>query len=633
MEAYDLGKLESSVNATSQRAVAQWVAFLSLWAYLFFTALSITHRDLFLLTPVRLPLIGVDVGLEAFFWAGPSLFWVFHLYMVRKVVLLGRDVAYYHAQISWQILREADREPLYRRMDAFFLTRLLGHAGQGNTLRILDALIAVVTLAVAPLALMLVFQIKFLAFHDVMITYLHRGWLLADLVLVGFLAARALRLRTDAEGPRSIDAIKRRRLLLGLGRTAAGVIALACALFSLFVATVPDEAITRVVRFPDWEEALPRNLEPKDPDFVNDEKLDKVQWTLDLRGRDLRNAELSGADLRKVRLDKAQLQGAKLVEARLQGASLYEVELQGAELNWAQLQGASLYGARLTSASLSRAQLQGALLNRAELQGASLERAELQSASLEWARLQGASLDDARLQGASLYGAELQGASLERAELQGASLDWAELQGASLVGAQLQGTSLDWAQLQGASLDDAQLQGASLYGAEFWLARVSEDTGGDLIDLAVLRRGEPKPPFQPYANDEAQRLVGEWLESIPSNGIRRGEAEKRFARLLHGQPQGADAALQAWWSKVVDVRPDHGDRLAGDLATLACKPSVDNAVAKGIVRRVRAVMGTSDVDRVRFAKHLLKPACEGAKGLSADDRAWLRQVADGKASH
>lgn len=78
-ETYDLGKLEAAVNATSQQAALHWIAYLSLGAYLFFTAVSITDRDLILLPPVKLPLIGVELGLVAFFWSGPPLFWMFHL--------------------------------------------------------------------------------------------------------------------------------------------------------------------------------------------------------------------------------------------------------------------------------------------------------------------------------------------------------------------------------------------------------------------------------------------------------------------------------------------------------------------------------------------------------------------------
>ena len=99
----------------------------------------------------------------------------------------------------------------------------------------------------------------------------------------------------------------------------------------------------------------------------------------------------------------ADLRGANLREAELQGADLGEVRLQGAGLRLAELQGADL----------EEAQLQGAGLAEARLQGADLVKAHLQGADLEHAQLQGANLAGARLEGADLRAVELYGASLE----------------------------------------------------------------------------------------------------------------------------------------------------------------------------------------------------------------------------
>jgi len=112
---------------------------------------------------------------------------------------------------------------------------------------------------------------------------------------------------------------------------------------------------------------------------------------LNLKGRDLRHANLTGAllpeaDMRPLEGQPTQLQGANLSVAQLQGTKLWEADLQGAILWRAQLQGARLWAA----------QLQGAFLNEAQLQGA----------YLSVARMQGAHLDEARMQGADLKGAQ-----------------------------------------------------------------------------------------------------------------------------------------------------------------------------------------------------------------------------------
>ena len=71
-----------------------------------------------------------------------------------------------------------------------------------------------------------------------------------------------------------------------------------------------------------------------------------------LRGADLREANLFGANL-----SGANLRGANLREANLGGADLREANLSGADLSWADLCEADLRGAYLSGADLSRADL------------------------------------------------------------------------------------------------------------------------------------------------------------------------------------------------------------------------------------------------------------------------------------
>ncbi|EAR7288923.1 pentapeptide repeat-containing protein [Salmonella enterica] len=77
----------------------------------------------------------------------------------------------------------------------------------------------------------------------------------------------------------------------------------------------------------------------------------------DLRGADLRNANLYGADLRGADLRNANLYGADLRGADLRNANLYGADLRGADLR-----NANLYGADLRNANLRGANLRGANL-------------------------------------------------------------------------------------------------------------------------------------------------------------------------------------------------------------------------------------------------------------------------------
>ena len=106
----------------------------------------------------------------------------------------------------------------------------------------------------------------------------------------------------------------------------------------------------------------------------------------DLRGADLRGANLCGADLRRanlcgVNLNGASLRGADLREATLRGAILYRADLREADLS-----GANLYGANLRGANLYRVDLCGAILCEADLREATLRGADLRGANLREAK-------------------------------------------------------------------------------------------------------------------------------------------------------------------------------------------------------------------------------------------------------
>lgn len=186
----------------------------------------------------------------------------------------------------------------------------------------------------------------------------------------------------------------------------------------------------------------------------------------DLRGADLRGANLGGADLREAQLEGAYLGGANLWGTNLEGASLEGANLVGANLGDANLEGANLAGASLGNANLESADLGGVNLQNAKLWDAKLWNAKLWDANLEDANLSGANLRDANLESASLVGANLRKAKLQEAKLWDANLEGANLGDADLQGAKLEGAYLKGADLSGAYLQDANLRGADLQGAD-----------------------------------------------------------------------------------------------------------------------------------------------------------------------
>ena len=254
----------------------------------------------------------------------------------------------------------------------------------------------------------------------------------------------------------------------------------------------------------------------------------------DLRGRDLR-----GADLAFASLEGANLAGASLNGADLSGASLDNADLSGASLDNANLSSASLKNANLFEANLNGADLFNASLERAELRIANLNGASLVDASLEGASLADASLNEANLSGASLNGADVYGASLNGADLSGTSLDGADVYGASFNDASLNGASLKGAVLEGASLENADLSTARLFGsterrleigsaaslkaATIFLAalRLADLSGVDMAELVgvdesfgdgsvILPVGATRPPRWCAATLDDPEFFGRW---------------------------------------------------------------------------------------------------------------------------
>jgi uncharacterized protein YjbI with pentapeptide repeats len=526
-DAFDVEALERSLNDSATRVSTIWVSFLIFSLYLLTAAATVEHRQLVLAEPVKLPVLNIELPLWGFFFLAPILFVTFHAYVLLQLLLLARTAAAYNDAVE----KALERHSLAREEEALLRQRLANtifaqiFAGapreREGWLGWLLKSMAWITLVIAPILILFVFQFSFLPYHSHLVTWTHRLLIATELAGAFVLWPLVLNARRDFEWPELWMWLKRivrpkdRRREWVWPREQLFPIAL-CAPFvvtSLFLCSFPGEPHINLLTGHAWSSveckrslldfvdfrfdrlSLPRG------NIVDGEKFEKSQKTVEkvaeqpyqgertrtLRDRDFNCSDFSDADLRRVDWTDSRLRHANLKKAKLAGASLVNADLQGASLNGADLHGALLESARLHRASLDGARLEGASLTHAGLEGASFDEARLSGASLDGARLEGASLNRAKLHGASLNGAELQGALLESAQLQGASLINAKLNGASLNGAELQGASLDFAQLRGASLDRATLWGASLNRAKLEGASLNgaELQGADL-NLAQL---------------------------------------------------------------------------------------------------------------------------------------------------
>jgi len=581
----DLSAPREAVNAAANRARGLWLGYIALLAYLFITVGAVTYRDLLLQSPVKLPVLNIDLPLVGFFAVAGVFFLINHFYLLLNLLGLSRRIEEFNSALEASGLPQEPEKTERRRLDTFVIVQMLGGTAEergGETGRFLK-LISVITLVIAPVLLLLFIQLKFLPYQDELVTWLHRITLLVDLWLLwifwpaiqngdwdrsarpylarvtvllifvfscflatfpgeyadGGLKARYWKTHRDSElwwvkgpifgtiAPATNDFDSEGRILTGL----------------LFFA--------RALDLSDDQTLIDQDAFEKIRNRFNQDHSNQIPWgearvpsesqrTLSFRERNLRGAVFDRSDLRNVDFENASLQGASLDGTRLQGASLEFASLQGASLNSASLQGASLSYSNARSASLELANLKGAALDGTSLKGASMERASLQDAWLRLANLQGASLDGANLKGISLDRTNLQDASLRGSSLIDASLIGANLMSAALHEANLQDAALDGANLKGAALDYANLQGASLEGARLQRALLHEaNLKGAALDGANLKGAALRGAYLQGAALDATSLQGASLVAASLQGASLHEANLMGATLDAASLQGA----------------------------------------------------------------------------------------------
>lgn len=517
-KADDLETIKKAVEDAASISGRLWLSYVFVLSYIAVAAGAVTHTDLFLRRPIRMPFLNVELPLLAFFAFAPFIIIITHAYTLVHFSMLGEKALRFHDELGRQFpdpesdtsQSESSRErgPKETRDN---LRRLLPNdifvqiiAGPPELRRgifgLILKIIAWTTLAFFPVLVLLLLQAQFLPYHDVSIINAQRAALILDIALLWVLHPPLLSYGHEKGTARgSFSRWSTRWLSLVTGRFAlfrvlrlpllsyrrekstargrlptrwlslatAGLMSIAAAWLSLIIATIPGE----------WQEQGIAWLDPRvwpsaysDPSEIEEPRTETVSLhELLFSGRTNPRTFRPESPLWNIIVlpDFDIYEALNIDDPKKTASKKYLVDLRFRHLEravfWrANLAKVDFAGALLQDASFESARLPGASFDLAQLQGASLDLAQLQEASLNGANLQGANLDHGQLEGASLNFASLRGASFRSAALQGASLDGADSRGASFDKAQLQGASLYKAVLLGASLEGAQLQGASM---------------------------------------------------------------------------------------------------------------------------------------------------------------------------
>ncbi len=519
-------QLLESANSASQTVAALHVAFLAFVAYLGVIVWGTSHEDLLRISPVKLPILDVELPLTAFYNFVPWMVVLLHFNLLMQLELLSCKL--------WNLDRDLPETPggqqVRDRLFIFPFTHLIAGRTEVRMIRWLLALVVGITAIALPLFILLAAQIRFLPFHDEAITWSQRlavwvdaGMLLALWPLIASPKDRAMewwqnagfRVLSDwpawikyyymlcrnkvvdlfqrfTETPRYRETVYKPIIQCETEPKGMIVLLVSVPLVVLLsiVAVIPGSITVRTYYNPPQAAKSQSNVSENASSHFEDWLIRKVptSWLSvaayqydTVTCTSLPLAEKAEAPILQVMLGSCgwfnlgffprnlNLSETRLIPKEMSLALLTRAtdpNKQVRDTAFKEFDGLNLQNRDLRFANLFGAVLPKADLRHVQLQGAILLKAKLQGV-IGWdkTQLQGAILGGTQLQGAGLIEADLRDADLRGADLQGADLGWANLQSADLRGADLRAANLQATKLQGADLRGAKLQGVNLFEA------------------------------------------------------------------------------------------------------------------------------------------------------------------------
>ena len=635
----DLETIKKAVEDAASVGAPLWLSYLFLLLSIAITAGGVRHADLLLENPVELPFLNIKLPLIAFFVLAPILFVIVHAYVMAHLALLSDKAKRFHEELRRQIDGTNEthkiRDGLRRQLPINIFVQFLA-----GPLEIREGLFSVLLWAVAwvslvagPVLLLLLLHVQFLPYHDSRITWMHRGTLIFELVIIWWLWMKILSGRSKPDALEKTNTGPLAQIWNGFLWWSRNIIAWPLTglivLFSVFLATFPGE-------WEQWPFTLARRLEP----IATKATLKIFGDPVNLDGIPLFVANLNpDENTRSWPANTLNLKDFVIYEAlKVDDRKMLALKPRTYSLHGRHLEYANLSAAWLGNVDLRGAHLEGATLVRAHLQGASFDRAYLDGASLSFAHLQGATFPFARLQGASLTGANLEGADLGSAQLQGASLGFAHLEGASLEMAELQGASLSYAQLLGASLAIAKTEATDLSHTFLWRAQYIPKTTESLtfgLSWGALGYADFGPnglqKLEPWNGKQYADLVSRLTTEIPE-GEAQSNALMRVRRLDCSKttvapcdPNAPPPPIAKELQEQSVTEDEYYKALAKTLRGLVCNNQINAIhVLRGVTEHRPFALGPHDTPA--FIDYVTSSACSVSTALSEHDLTRLLQI-------
>jgi uncharacterized protein YjbI with pentapeptide repeats len=637
-----------------------WTTYILALLYFYVATAGVTHRDLFLESPIKLPFLSIELPLKGYFWFGPILAWVLHVYVLIHVRLLADKVNGFGADLMTAYPDAQEREHYLRRLPINLFVQQLAAARLSKSQvakRLLRAILWL-TLVALPLGLFVFFELRFLPYHDEPITWLQRLLVVGDLVVLFYFWPGIASSGKHPERPSS-----RRWFAYRLPPLSVCVVGVVAAITVFYTGVFPGEHLDLMyasacsdhckrlikqcsegsdTKYYCYDVASSRlqlreglSNNPAFPSIIqlpnfdaantsvydSDAKFEAVHATLSMAGRDLVGADLSGGNFRKVDFTDANLSGAQLANANLRDANLNRAHLDFAVLDDAEMPGANFRGASARLAQFQRATLSGA---------------DLSVGDFSFSTFDGAVMIGAQFIGSTLYGASLRGTNLAFAQFQGAYLLSGHFEGSFLGGA-----TLDKAVLVGADLSNTFLHFSSINGARVLGAKV--DSASLQFSIVKNVHGEclTKDECSQFDQDFKDKI---WQIQYGLSDMSLALASPVFRAKLTsalseattpgpspGPPQKTFVVDPSWYvaEKATELSGDRQSEYKNWLVDMVCNSASDETTVVMVTWGLAVGLTENRGQIGELSAPLLSPQCRGTLDLSPYDRSNVTKFISG----
>jgi len=588
----------SSLKDFSKQVRNRTIFFILFNVYAFLNVLATTDKDIFLLNPIKMPLLNIELPLIAFYIIIPLILVSLHFNLMYKL-------------LSYRTFLERSLKDYKQAIDSLpfgIYEEIL--LGKGLFLKNILKIFFFFITYLMPIIVLLTFWYRFADYHDFVISSYHLLLAFVSFVVAFYFVShkKVLKSLVKTDGYLKAESFVKEYINEKYSKIPSKllrwfvyyVIPLIFVSILVWAFIYPYHLIIKEVS-KDTEEIINKEFIEEKENFIKgnfilltvkfgflEEFMERpalnVSGEILVKGVDKEILEIirefkNGDKSLLHYVPRTDYSGRNFSFANLSESILINSDLRETNLFKAKLWGANLYGTNLRKANLSGTVLAHANLSGAKLWGANLYETNLEKANLSGVDLGLANLSGARLGYANLSGAYLGGANLSRAGLRNVNLSRADLRNANLFGAILWRANLSGADLEKANLSGCYVEEVDFLGAILESAKLKGVCGNKKRKNAVFYIYCNKPAVKRLYNkadlskikneilteEKIKKIIEDW-EEVAKNW---SETDKRkflekWRKLLY-QYKGK---TMLEWIKAQDV--DLGEFTEKDLREFLC---------------------------------------------------------------